>query len=213
MARTPGVYHRLAFALCLVYIASACLTLLVYGFRMRVLGGLQFTGLVAATITTLLLVRLIPYTTNVDAKGPLSRVGKHFVFIGVAMFLWLFSALGSIIQLFDKTTEIEYDQIRAQCAADRFLTFFCVPIGVNLVLPVIIFATLVRASWTVFHRATAIHGEDSIPLPHGIPHPANFWPFKAYPPGYEVPRWMLAHIADTERDDEEESAKNSVELV
>ncbi|KAJ7259135.1 hypothetical protein B0H12DRAFT_427520 [Mycena haematopus] len=117
----------------------------------------------------------------------------------------------------------------AACIPERFLTLRCIPIGINFVLPFAIFATracifalsivdhnhaetltlrdsVMRASWTVFHRAVAVHGEEaSIALPAGVPHPATFFPFKVYPPGYPAPLWMLAHMADIERDEESES--------
>lgn len=50
-----------------------------------------------------------------------------------------------------------------------------------------------------------------VALPSGLPHPANFFPFRNYPAGSEVPVWMLAHIADTERDESE--GENAVGLV
>jgi hypothetical protein len=55
-------------------------------------------------------------------------------------------------------------------------------------------------------------GETEIPLPSDVPHPANIFPFQFYPPGYKVPVWMLAHIADIERD-EEEGEEGAVGLV
>jgi hypothetical protein len=78
-----------------------------------------------------------------------------------------------------------------------------------------------RASSTLYHRAIAIHGEADTVLPPGIPHPAlppgiplsvaNSFLSKAYGPGSKVPVWMLAHIADTERDEDE--GKPAVKLV
>jgi hypothetical protein len=67
---------------------------------------------------------------------------------------------------------------------------------------------VIVASWTVYHRATALHGEAEMRLSaDGTPHPANCFPFKSYPPV-----WMLAHIADTERREGEEVV-GAVELV
>ncbi|KAJ7339080.1 hypothetical protein DFH08DRAFT_1082553 [Mycena albidolilacea] len=101
----------------------------------------------------------------------------------------------------------------ASCVPKGFLTFRCIPVGLDLVLPFAIFATLIRASWTIYHRSTALHGEHvAVALPSGVPHPANFFPFRNYPAGSEVPVWMLVHIADTERDESEEG-ENAVGLV
>ncbi|KAJ7789052.1 hypothetical protein B0H14DRAFT_2946223 [Mycena olivaceomarginata] len=75
-----------------------------------------------------------------------------------------------------------------------------------------IYANLVRASSTIFHRAIAIHGEANMALPADTPHPANLYPLKFYPPGSEVPVWMLAHMADVE-EDEEAGAERVVGLV
>ncbi|KAJ7693820.1 hypothetical protein B0H17DRAFT_1199514 [Mycena rosella] len=96
-----------------------------------------------------------------------------------------------------------------ECTAEGFLTLGCIPIGLDVILPVVILASLLCASWTVYHRAVAIHGEAEIPLPAETAHPANFWPTK-YPPGSNVPVWMLAHIAETECDS---GAKSVVELI
>jgi hypothetical protein len=70
---------------------------------------------------------------------------------------------------------------------------------------IIYLVSVVRASWTIFHRAIAIHGEADMALPADTPHPANLYPLKFYPPGSEVPVWMLAHMADVEQDADADS--------
>jgi hypothetical protein len=116
----------------------------------------------------------------------------------------------------------------ASCVPNGFLTLRRIPVGLDLVLNLrylcvlfhcicILAETLrppvIRASWAVYHRSTALHGEHAaVAYPSGVPHPANFFPFRNYPAGSEVPVWMLAHIADTERDESEEG-ENAVGLV
>ncbi|KAJ7229169.1 hypothetical protein GGX14DRAFT_555209 [Mycena pura] len=201
MSRIPGFYHRLALALSIIYLALAVWTTSLYGFG--TLDGLHFMTALSAILSSVLLLRLIPYTTRVDATNALSRVGKHFVFIGTLLCVWLTPAVRTFIVIFSKPST----PMLSQCLTDRFLSVQCIPTGVYFILPLLMFATLLRASWTVYHRAVAVHGEESIPLPPGIPHPANFFPFKTYPPGHEVPLWMLAHIADTERDEKADSER------
>jgi hypothetical protein len=77
---------------------------------------------------------------------------------------------------------------------------------------IIYLVSVVRASWTIFHRAIGIHGEANMALPADTPHPANLYPLRFYPPGSEVPVWMLAHMADVEQD-EEAGAERAVGLV
>ncbi|KAJ7445591.1 hypothetical protein FB451DRAFT_1412622 [Mycena latifolia] len=55
-----------------------------------------------------------------------------------------------------------------KCIAEGAPTLLCLPNSLNIILPLAIFATLIRASWTVFHRAVALHGEANVSLP-----PAN----------------------------------------
>ncbi|KAJ7123604.1 hypothetical protein C8R44DRAFT_875790 [Mycena epipterygia] len=205
MSRPPGLYHRLAWVFSLLYIVSAGTTIYTYGFTRELVAFLLFP-VASATITLGLLSKIIPYTTYVDETHPFSRVGKHFVFIGFLMSTWFPFVLRTPFQVVGGESVV-----LSQCRSDRYLTLRCLPIGTDAVLVFAIFATLTCASWTVYHRATAIHGEEvNIALPPGIPHPANFYPFKRYPPGSEVPVWMLAHIAETESDD---GTKRGVELV
>ncbi|KAJ7837838.1 hypothetical protein B0H13DRAFT_2104867 [Mycena leptocephala] len=204
MARIPGIYHRLTLGLSLLYLVSGLTIIYLDGYS-----GFYIFPVICTVITAGMLLRLIPYLTYVDATNPLSRAGKHFVFVSFLMVNWvppvLFRTFFQITGEHTATTP----QL-TQCFADRFLALRCIPIGMDLIFPFAIFATLMRASWTVYHRAIALHGEANVSLPPDIPHPANFFPFRFYPPGHEVPLWMLAHIADTERDEE---AKSTVELV
>jgi len=204
MRHVPGIYHRLAAVFSLLYVASGLITIYLYGIR-------SFYSLLTffAALTFGTFWRLIPYTTRVDPTDPLSRVGKHFVSINILMLSWLVAPIYALSELSAK----DRTPMVAGCVPNRFLTLRCLPVGMNFFLSIAIFATLIVASWTVYHRAVALHGESEIPLPaDGTPHPANFFPFKFYPPGSDVPLWMLAHIADTECGEEEE-VEGAVGLV
>ncbi|KAJ6543939.1 hypothetical protein B0H19DRAFT_291357 [Mycena capillaripes] len=205
MSRIPGLYHRLALAFSILYLANGFFTLAIHDFSLRAFAdGYQIAAMLAAALTVGLLLKLIPYTTRVDTTNPLSRVGKHFVYVGFASAVWLSPALLTPFGIVgsSKPTTV-------QCLADRFLSPRCIPLGLNAILPFAILGTLLAASYTMHERAIALHGEESIPLPAGIEHPANFWR-KRYPPGHELPLWMLAHMADVELGEE---AKTPVELV
>ncbi|KAJ7464871.1 hypothetical protein B0H11DRAFT_2050185, partial [Mycena galericulata] len=203
MLRPPGLYHRLAWALSVLYIIFSLTAIYIYGFS-DADGSFRIISIVYAGITLGLLSKMIPYTTSVDEASAFSRVGKHFVLIGVLLLNWLILVIRIPIVLTGNASEID-----SACKSARFLTRSCMPIGMELILTLAIFVSLFCASWTVFHRAVALHGEAEIALPPGIPHPANFFPFQMYPQGSTVPLWMLAHIADTERESE---AKPSVQL-
>ncbi|KAJ6454184.1 hypothetical protein C8R45DRAFT_1112124 [Mycena sanguinolenta] len=145
----------------------------------------------------------------------MSRVGRHFVFISFLVCGWLVPVLRVFFEMIEGDPAKRTPMVNA-CIPERFLTLRCIPVGVDFVLPFVIFATLMRGSWTVYHRAVAVHGEEeeaSIALPPGIPHPANFFPFKVYPPGSQVPLWMLAHMADIERNEEPEGEAEAVGLL
>ncbi|KAJ6578714.1 hypothetical protein DFH09DRAFT_1310689 [Mycena vulgaris] len=118
---------------------------------------------------------------------------------------WFCIALFILFHLWGEVSMISY------CPADSMITLACVPIGLNVILPVAILTSLTCGCWTVYHRAVAIHGETEIVLPADTPHPANFGA-RRYPAGSQVPLWMLAHVAETERVNDEE-ARNPVALV
>ncbi|KAF7363093.1 hypothetical protein MVEN_00661700 [Mycena venus] len=206
MSHTPGIYHRLALVLSFLYIISGSTTFLLYGFS-----AFDSFITVLALLTFAVLWRLVPYTTRVDATNPLSRSGRHFVFVSFFMIIWLLPAILFFSAMFERDPTKQTPTV-AECVPERFMKFRCVPVGMNVILAFTIFGVLVRASWTIFHRAIAIHGEANMALPVDIPHPANFYPFKFYPPGSEVPVWMLAHMADVERDEQTE-AEGAVGLV
>ncbi|KAJ7310047.1 hypothetical protein DFH08DRAFT_1088206 [Mycena albidolilacea] len=200
MSHTPGIYHRLALALSFLYIISGSITSVLYGF-----GTFDSYITVLALLTFVVLWRLVPYTTRVDVTNPLSRAGRHFVFVSSFMIIWLLPAILSFSAIFEgdptKQTPVVVD-----CVPVRFMKLLCVPAGMDVILAFAIFGILVRASWTIFHRAIAIHGEANMALPADTPHPANLYPLKFYPPGSEVPVWMLAHMADVEQDADAEGA-------
>ncbi|KAJ7122294.1 hypothetical protein C8R44DRAFT_981471 [Mycena epipterygia] len=194
MSRLPGIYHRLAWHLSLLYVVFWGITLVSYDFR--TLGAGVVIPIISAVVTLLLLLKMIPYTTRVDETQPFSRVGKHFVSVGFLMCVWLVPVLLLPFDVFNGS----YPPL-AQCLSDRYLNRNCISIGANVLLPFAIFGSLISISWTIFHRAVAVHGEADIVLPEGIPHPANFW-LRKYPAGSDVPVWMLAHVSDMERDAE-----------
>ncbi|KAJ7789035.1 hypothetical protein B0H14DRAFT_2946144 [Mycena olivaceomarginata] len=129
------------------------------------------------------------------------------------MILWLLPAILSFAAILERNPT-KQTAVVADCVHDRFMKLRCVPGGMDVILAFAIFGILVRASWTIFHRATAIHGEADMALPADTPHPANLYPLKFYPPGSEVPVWMLAHMADIEQDEEVDAdADSAVGLV
>ncbi|KAJ7445611.1 hypothetical protein FB451DRAFT_793272 [Mycena latifolia] len=130
-----------------------------------------------AAITCGMLSKLIPYTTRADKTDPYSRVGKHHAFLAFLMCIWCAPVLHIIIGvLLGAPTSF------GKCIAEGAPTLLCLPSSLNIILPLAIFATLIRASWTVFHRAVALHGEANVSLPPGMPHPANFFWVKTHAP-------------------------------
>ncbi|KAJ7789039.1 hypothetical protein B0H14DRAFT_2946175 [Mycena olivaceomarginata] len=127
------------------------------------------------------------------------------------MIIWLLPAILSFAAIFEGDPA-KQNPVVADCVPDRFMKLRCVSTEMDVILAFAIFGILVRAAWTIFHRAIAIHGEANMALPTDTPHPANLYPLKFHPPGSEVPVWMLVHMADVEQD-EEAGAERAVGLV
>ncbi|KAJ6582725.1 hypothetical protein DFH09DRAFT_1145780 [Mycena vulgaris] len=212
MSRPPGLYHRLAWVLSLLYIVFGLTAIYMYGFEDGVgtfhspSRPLSIFCIGWAIITLGMLSKLVPYTTRIDETVPFSRVGKHHTIIGFLLGSWSLPALRIFLDLAEHHSSI----LVSKCLADRFLTPKCIPIGMDVVLPIAIVVTLTCASRSMYYRAVSRYGTENVPLPAHMPHPANFFPFQTYPPGSELPAWMLAHIAEIESDD---AARGRVELV
>ncbi|KAJ7800455.1 hypothetical protein B0H14DRAFT_2899425 [Mycena olivaceomarginata] len=110
------------------------------------------------------------------------------------MIIWLLPASLSFAAILERNPT-KQTAVVADCVLDRFMKLRCVPGGMDVILAFAIFGIL--PTWR------------SPPTP---PHPANLYPLKFYPPGSEVPVWMLAHMADVEQD-EEAGAERAVGLV
>ncbi|KAJ7744300.1 hypothetical protein B0H14DRAFT_2986882, partial [Mycena olivaceomarginata] len=93
------------------------------------------------------------------------------------MIIWLLPASLSFAAILERNPT-KQTAVVADCVLDRFMKLRCVPGGMDVILAFAIFGILVRTSWTIFHRAIAIHGEANMALPADTPHPANLYPLK-----------------------------------
>ncbi|KAJ7861741.1 hypothetical protein B0H14DRAFT_3616591 [Mycena olivaceomarginata] len=153
MSHTPGIYHRLALAQSFLYIISGSITSVLYGFGIfdsyiAVLALLTFVMLWATVNISALAA--VPYTTRVDIANPLSRAGRHFVFISSFMIIWLLPgtapqsfaivlryktipAILSFAAIFEGDPT-KQTPVVADCVPDRFMKLRCIPAGMDVIL-------------------------------------------------------------------------------
>ncbi|KAF7346780.1 hypothetical protein MSAN_01816500 [Mycena sanguinolenta] len=113
----------------------------------------------------------------------MSRAGRHFVFISFLGVGWIVPVLRVFFEMIEGDPTKRTPMVNA-CIPERFLTLRCIPIGIDFVLPFVIFAILMRGSWTVYHRAVAVHGEEeeaSIALPPRHTSSSKFLSFQSLP--------------------------------
>ncbi|KAJ6626627.1 hypothetical protein B0H10DRAFT_1997914 [Mycena sp. CBHHK59/15] len=160
-------------------------------------GGVVFS-LVYAVFTFIAMLLLIPHTTRASADRALSRVGIHFQLVNFLFVSWILSMV--VVPLRHPDRWSAFMSAISACGVDRFLALRCIPIGLDVVLPLAILATLICASWTVYHRAVALHGEQvSLEIAPLSTSRGRFLSASHAPPAW--PAWMRAHVADIERED------------
>ncbi|KAJ7789045.1 hypothetical protein B0H14DRAFT_2946196, partial [Mycena olivaceomarginata] len=98
------------------------------------------------------------------------------------MIIWLLPASLSFAAILERNPT-KQTAVVADCVLDRFMKLRCVPGGMDVILAFAIFGILVRASWTIFHRAIAIHGEADMALPADTPPPGESLPAEILPSG------------------------------
>ncbi|KAJ6563307.1 hypothetical protein DFH09DRAFT_1364121 [Mycena vulgaris] len=150
--------YRFVYILCLLQIISSAWT--IYEFVFNATGESQMMLILYTAVTIPLVIQLAMSTGSTRTRY--SRVYDHMQRIFFLVFSWF---LGSTpfetpyLPLFLAARGSE--TVLSPCAAERFMAARCVPIALDVALPVAICATPRR----IMLRARAIHGEENVALP------------------------------------------------
>ncbi|KAF8193111.1 hypothetical protein K438DRAFT_2017744 [Mycena galopus ATCC 62051] len=115
-------------------------------------------------------------TSRTDLK--LSRVDNHIESLVVVMLSGFMADIVATMLLFAPET------VMPPCVADKFLGSQCVPLGLDLILPVAILTILLSAILRIRRRAEAIYGNETIGT--------------VTPPATLIPAWAYGTVTETE---------------
>ncbi|KAJ7152810.1 hypothetical protein C8R46DRAFT_1120335 [Mycena filopes] len=168
MSRSPGPLYRLACFLSLAHIASGLASIFVYDLEDA--RDSQFIAILYAINTCCMVFMLIPRTMQKD-NDAVSRLNKQFVIINFLLLCWVLSVGMIPLTVHSGITPTIYG-----CAEARFMSPKCITLGLDMLLPFALIATLGTISWTIYQTARAIQAVEPPPRQPNSPTPFKLRP-------------------------------------
>ncbi|KAF7299979.1 hypothetical protein MKEN_01320000 [Mycena kentingensis (nom. inval.)] len=161
MSRSPAPLYNLTSALAVTHLATSLATVLVY--EVEDARDSQFIAVLSASATFYMVYFLIPHTTQKESD-PVARLNKQFVIVNFLLLCWLLAV--GVVPL---TVGPAVKPLLRSCSTALFASPTCITVGMDVVLPFGLIATLAALSWRIYNNAHYVQLPQSSCAPVRIP--------------------------------------------